>query len=184
MAAQGDISNKDLESRISKIPKFNGSLNAGETSEIRREHYIRWRNGVIKVLNLRGYGELLPQEDLLEVIPDDTEEVEEVTTAATEGEGAAAEEKVESEETTAARKARMRKMESPALAIISLSLQSPASDWVDYMIAAKTKFAEIWASLKSLYGVSSEVDEIGVLESLGALRLSGHEDPVKFYMKL
>ena len=74
-------------------------------------------------------------------------------------------------ETDSDRKKRLCKMESPALAIRSLSLQIPAADWVDYMIAAKHSFAMVWESLKSLYGVSSETDEMGVLETFGALRL-------------
>jgi hypothetical protein len=182
MAAHSDISNKDLESLISKIPKFNGALNAGDTTETRREHYVRWRNGIIKVLNLRGYGELIPQEDLLEVIPDGVE-------GAYEEEGAeeGGEERGETEdagETLAARNRRLRRMQAPALAIVSLSLQAPVSDWVDYMIAGKNDFHEIWISMKALYGVSSETDKMSVLEAFATLRLNGHEDPVKFYMKL
>ena len=178
MAAHGDINNKDLEMLIVKIPKFSGSKS-------------RWRNGVNKVLNLRGYGELIPKDELLEVIPDEgevvvyadaVEEGEELEEGATATEGVRAAEEVKEEssgETEAQRKARIRKMESPATAIISLSLQPPVSDWVDFMVAAKTKFAEIWTSLKSLYGVSSELDEMHVLESFGALKLVGHEDPVQ-----
>ena len=56
MAAHGDINNKDLDTLIAKVPKFSGLLSPGESSEVRRDQFNRWRNGVIKVLNLRGYG--------------------------------------------------------------------------------------------------------------------------------
>ena len=62
MVAHGDINNKDLFTLIAKIPKFSGPLNPGESSEVRRDQFNHWLNGVIKVLNLRGYGELISKD--------------------------------------------------------------------------------------------------------------------------
>ncbi len=104
MAAHGNINSKDLETLIAKIPKFSGSLNPLESSEVRRYQFNRWRKGVIKVMNLRGYGELIPKDELLVVVPDEEEVLihaeggggeEELEEEGTATEGVAAEERKE-----------------------------------------------------------------------------------------
>ncbi len=68
------------------IPKFSGALKPGESSEVRRDQFKRWRNGSIKVLNLRVNGEILPTDKLIEVIPDAEDDVEAVEEDAELGE--------------------------------------------------------------------------------------------------
>ena len=87
-------------------------------------------------------------------------------------------------ESEAARKARLVKLESPALAIISLSLQPPVSDWVDVMIAGNNSFSQVWDALKGLYGVSGDQDELSIMETFATLKLTGYQDPLKFYMSI
>ena len=87
-------------------------------------------------------------------------------------------------ESEAARKARLAKLESPALAIISLSLQPPVSDWVDVMIAGNNSFSQAWDALKGLYGVSGDQDELSIMETFATLKLTGYQDPLKFCMSI
>ena len=117
-------SSKDVDALIARIPKFSGALNAGESGDARRDQFVRWRNGVVKVLNLKGYGELVPAVDLAEVIgaTGDTTEPVDVAEEKLDGDEAGTSVVATRTESEAARKARLVKLESPALAIISLSL--------------------------------------------------------------
>jgi hypothetical protein len=182
---------KNIDALIARIPKFSGSLNAGETAEARRDQFIRWRNGVVKVLNLKGYGELVPAEDLAEVGELTEEELavalagaEEAKTAEGGTTATRGGDTTTTMESTAARARRLNKMERPALAIISLSLQAPLTDWVDMMIATRQTFAQIWESLKKLYGVSGDMDEMSVMETFATMKLGAYQDPFKFYTSI
>jgi hypothetical protein len=190
MAAHNDASDslKDVDTLITRIPKFSGALNPGESGEVRRAQFIRWKYGVVKVLNLKGYGELIPAEDLAEVGAEDT-----IESGGGDLEGgdedrssvrSRARDMERPRESDATRRSRLAKLERPALAIISLSLQTPVSDWVDILIGGKQSFRQVWDALKNLYGVHGDIDELSVMETFATMKMSEYEDPLKFYMKI
>ena len=169
---------KEAEALIARVTKFSGKLLASEKEDVRREAFGRWAMSVAKILRLRGYGALLG--DGLHGTPvsgaSGAEETKEDLTSTTIT--------AVTPPTDPEALARWRRMERSALALISLTLSPPASDFVDFQVQANTSFAESWNALHELYSVNDEQDEMGLLENYATLRLTGGDDPMQFYIKI